>query len=78
VDDSEWERIMDEVDEDGNGEISFDEFKLMMYKMMGMQNLITHQDDSVIDNVNDISNGGNNTNPGTMKFHTLIDNKDNP
>ncbi len=36
VDDSEWDRIMDEVDEDGNGEISFDEFKLMMYKLMGM------------------------------------------
>ena len=39
IDDSEWERILDEVDEDGNGEISFEEFKLMMYKLLGMSSI---------------------------------------
>ena len=37
IDDAEWERILDEVDEDGNGEISFEEFKLMMYRLLGKQ-----------------------------------------
>ncbi len=41
IDDNEWERIMEEVDADGNGEISFEEFKLMVYKLMGMEKLIT-------------------------------------
>ncbi len=31
IDESEWERILEEVDGDGNGEISFDEFKIMIY-----------------------------------------------
>lgn len=61
---------MDEVDEDGNGEISFEEFKLMMYKMMGMQSLITNQDESN-QWVQSNSNAG-----GTMKFHTLMSNKE--
>ena len=33
VDDHEWEQIVEEVDDDGNGEISFSEFKQMMYKV---------------------------------------------
>jgi calcium-dependent protein kinase len=37
VDDAEWERILDEADSDGNGEISFDEFKAMMYKILVKQ-----------------------------------------
>lgn len=27
IDDKEWDMIVDEVDQDGNGEIDFDEFK---------------------------------------------------
>lgn len=43
VEDKEWEQIIDEVDEDGNGEISFPEFKFMMYRVLGMQNLISDE-----------------------------------
>jgi len=34
VDDAEWDEILDEVDEDGNGEIDFEEFKIMMLKVL--------------------------------------------
>jgi hypothetical protein len=37
IDDAEWEQILDEVDEDGNGEISFKEFKHMIYKLFSIQ-----------------------------------------
>lgn len=30
----EWQQIINEVDLDGNGEIEFDEFKLMMQKLV--------------------------------------------
>jgi Ca2+-binding EF-hand superfamily protein len=36
IDDSEWEKILEEVDEDGNGEISFAEFKDMIYKLFSI------------------------------------------
>ena len=34
ISDTEWSQILNEVDEDGNGEISFEEFKQMMYKVI--------------------------------------------
>lgn len=37
VDDNEWDRIIDEVDKDGNGEISFIEFKEMIYNMLNLK-----------------------------------------
>lgn len=37
VDDNEWDKIIDEVDKDGNGEISFMEFKEMIYNMFNMK-----------------------------------------
>lgn len=37
IDDNEWERILDEVDADGNGEIDFEEFKHMMYKVLDVK-----------------------------------------
>ncbi len=30
-----WDEIIKEVDIDGNGEISFEEFKIMMHKLLG-------------------------------------------
>ena len=36
IDDTEWERIVDEVDVEGDGEISFHEFKLMIYTLLGI------------------------------------------
>lgn len=30
-----WDDIIKEVDMDGNGEISFEEFKMMMQKILG-------------------------------------------
>lgn len=36
VDDSEWEKIVEEVDLEGDGEISFHEFKLMIYTLLGI------------------------------------------
>ena len=36
IDDEEWDRILKEVDEDGNGDISFDEFKTMIYKLFSL------------------------------------------
>lgn len=36
VDDAEWERIIDEVDLSGDGEISYDEFKYMIYTLLGV------------------------------------------
>lgn len=33
VDDNEWDKIIEEVDKDGNGEISFAEFKNMIFNM---------------------------------------------
>ena len=33
-----WDEIIKEVDIDGNGEISFDEFKIMMHKLLGDPN----------------------------------------
>lgn len=37
IDDNEWDKIIDEVDKDGNGEISFHEFKEMIYNMFNMK-----------------------------------------
>ena len=37
IEDKEWEMILDEVDEDGNGEIDFEEFKFMMHKLLGIE-----------------------------------------
>jgi Ca2+-binding EF-hand superfamily protein len=37
IDEGEWERILDEVDEDGNGEISFEEFRDMIYNLFGIE-----------------------------------------
>jgi Ca2+-binding EF-hand superfamily protein len=37
VDDNEWDKIIDEVDKDGNGEISFNEFKEMIYNLVNMK-----------------------------------------
>ena len=39
IDDNEWDKIIDEVDGDGNGEISFHEFKQMIYNMFNMKML---------------------------------------
>lgn len=36
-DEKMWKEIIKEVDLDGNGEISFDEFKVMMHKILGEQ-----------------------------------------
>ena len=37
IDEAEWERILMEVDEDGNGEISFDEFTHMIYRLFSLK-----------------------------------------
>jgi Ca2+-binding EF-hand superfamily protein len=37
LDDNEWDRIIDEVDKDGNGEISFEEFKAMIYNLFNIK-----------------------------------------
>ncbi|CDW91278.1 protein kinase domain containing protein [Stylonychia lemnae] len=37
IDDNEWDRVLEEVDKDGNGEISFEEFKEMIYNMCNME-----------------------------------------
>jgi calcium-dependent protein kinase len=37
IDDCEWEKIIDEVDEDGNGEISFSEFRDMIYRLFSVK-----------------------------------------
>jgi calcium-dependent protein kinase len=37
IDDNEWDKIIDEVDKDGNGEISFQEFKEMIYSMFNLK-----------------------------------------
>mmetsp|Transcript_15447 Transcript_15447/g.15046 ORF Transcript_15447/g.15046 Transcript_15447/m.15046 type:complete len:230 (-) Transcript_15447:108-797(-) len=37
VEELEWEKIIEEVDANGDGEISFDEFKAMVYKLFGVQ-----------------------------------------
>lgn len=34
VDEEVWNVLLSEVDEDGNGEIDYDEFKVMMSKLM--------------------------------------------
>ena len=34
IDDEVWDRIVNEIDEDGNGEIDIEEFTLMMQKML--------------------------------------------
>jgi Ca2+-binding EF-hand superfamily protein len=36
VDESEWERIVEEVDVDGDGVISYDEFRLIIYTLLGV------------------------------------------
>ena len=35
IDDGVWDAVIKEVDEDGNGEIDFQEFKTMMKKLLG-------------------------------------------
>jgi hypothetical protein len=37
IDDSEWEMILGEVDINGDGVISFDEFLEMIFKIFGME-----------------------------------------
>ncbi len=37
VEDAEWDKILDEVDADGDGEISFEEFKNMIFKMCSVE-----------------------------------------
>lgn len=37
VDESEWERIVEEVDVDGDGVISYDEFRLIIYTLLNLQ-----------------------------------------
>jgi len=37
IDDNEWDKVLDEVDKDGNGEISFEEFKEMVYNICSLQ-----------------------------------------
>ncbi len=37
VDDNEWEQILKEVDEDNNGEISFEEFRDMILRVFNLQ-----------------------------------------
>lgn len=37
IDDNEWDKILEEVDKDGNGEISFGEFKAMIYNLFSMK-----------------------------------------
>jgi hypothetical protein len=39
VDDSEWQLILGEVDKNGDGEISFEEFVDMMFKLFGLERL---------------------------------------
>ena len=34
IDDGVWNQIVKEVDENGDGEISFEEFKIMMQKLL--------------------------------------------
>ena len=34
IEEEEWEEILAEVDDDGNGEIEFNEFKAVMYKLL--------------------------------------------
>lgn len=34
----EWKAIVAEIDSDGNGEISFEEFKIMMHKLANCGN----------------------------------------
>ena len=34
IEDEVWDKIIDEIDEDGNGEIDFEEFCIMMKKLM--------------------------------------------
>lgn len=36
VDESEWERIIEEVDLDEDGVISYDEFRLVIYTLLGV------------------------------------------
>jgi len=51
IDDSEWEKIIDEADEDGNGEIDFEEFKAMVYKLLGYQAPLEEEGDVRQDSV---------------------------
>jgi Ca2+-binding EF-hand superfamily protein len=37
IDDTEWERMVDEVDKSGNGEISFLDFKDMMFELFSIK-----------------------------------------
>ena len=39
VGDSEWEMILGEVDLNGDGQISFDEFLEMIFKIFGIQRI---------------------------------------
>ena len=36
VEDNEWDRMLEEVDVDGNGEISFEEFKDMIFRIFNI------------------------------------------
>jgi calcium-dependent protein kinase len=38
IEEEEWDKIVDEVDENGDGEISFQEFKDMIYLLLSVEN----------------------------------------
>ena len=55
LDDDVWDKVINEVDNDGNGEIDFEEFCDMMQKML-------HYDDDDEENIEDqfmLGNGNN-------------------
>lgn len=43
VDDAEWDLILGEVDVNGDGEISFEEFLEMIFKIFGMEDRLKHK-----------------------------------
>ena len=52
-DDGEWNRILSEVDKDGNAEIDFTEFSIMMNKMLDInpRNLVDDHSQSLSANI---------------------------
>jgi EF hand len=46
--DNEWEMILGEVDLNGDGQISFDEFLEMIFRIFGMQKKVKRSTNNVI------------------------------